>query len=330
MPANLTPDYLAAEARFRAAETNEDKIVALEEMYATIPKHKGTEKLQADIKSRLSKLRNKEKQAAKHGKRHDDFHVVKEGAGQIVLMGPPNSGKSSLLDRLTAAEPEIADYPYTTRRPLPGMMEFEDILIQLVDAPPVTPGYAERTVIGLARYADAVALVLDASDDALLDHLDGIRAEMAKSRVGLVGEHVEPGEGPPASVERPAIVVANKMDAPNSAGNIEVLRELYGGEFPIQPVCARTGEGLEELRLALFNVLGIIRVYTKVPGKPPDMEKPFTMKRGSTLLDFAATVHKDFVRSLRMAKAWGKNTLDGAQIGRDHVLEDRYVVELHA
>ena len=330
MPANLTPDYLAAEARFRAAETNEDKIAALEEMYATIPKHKGTEKLQADIKSRLSKLRNKEKQAVKRGKRHDDFHVVKQGAGQIVLLGPPNSGKSSLLDRLTAAEPEVAEYPYTTRRPLPGMMEFEDIMIQLVDAPPVTPGYGERSVIGLARYADAVALVLDASDDALLDHIEGIAAELAKSRVVLVGERSEPGEFGEVTAARPALVVVNKSDAPNAPGNIEALRELYGAEFVIQPVCARTGEGLEELRLALFNVLGIIRVYTKVPGKPPDMERPFTLKRGSTLIEFAAAIHKDFVHSLRMAKAWGKNTLDGAQIGRDHVLEDRYVVELHA
>jgi len=341
MPANLTPDYLAAERRFREAETTEDKIAALEEMYATIPKHKGTEKLQADIKSRLSKLRGKERQAAKHGKRHDEFHIVKQGAGQVVLLGPPNSGKSSLLDRLTGAEPEIADYPYTTRHPLPGMMEFEDVLIQLVDAPPVTPGYGEKTVIGLARYADAVALVLDASDDALLEHFDGIRSELAKSRVSLVGLvgagppagagfEIPPQRGDPGSVERPAVVVANKADAKNAPGNIDVLRELNAAEFHIQPVSARTGEGLEELRRALFNVLSIIRVYTKVPGKPPDMDRPFVLRKGATLIDFAATVHKDFVHSLRMAKAWGKHTLDGAQIGRDHVLEDGYVVELHA
>ncbi|MGC8863327.1 MAG: GTPase [Armatimonadota bacterium] len=329
MPANLTPDYLAAEARFRAAETTEEKIAALEEMYATIPKHKGTEKLQADIKSRLSKLRQKEKQAARH-KRHDDFHVVKQGAGQIVLAGPPNSGKSSILAPLTAAEPEIAEYPYTTRRPLPGMMEFEDIMIQLVDTPPVTPGAAERAVIGLARYADAVALVLDASDDALLDHIEGITEEMAASRVKLVREHDELEELPPGTVARPTLVVANKMDLPGAADNLEILKELCGGEFQVQPVSARTGEGLEQLRRALFETLGIIRVYTKVPGKPPDMDKPFTLRKGSTLIDFAAAIHKDFVRNLRMARAWGKNTLDGAQIGRDHVLQDGYVVELHA
>lgn len=329
MPANLTPDYLAAEARFRAAETTEEKIAALEEMYATIPKHKGTEKLQADIKSRLSKLRQKEKQAARH-KRHDDFHVVKQGAGQIVLVGPPNSGKSSILSRLTSAQPEIADYPFTTRRPLPGMMEFEDIMIQLVDAPPIVPGSEERSIIGLARHADAIALVLDTSDDAVLDQLEDTKEEMAKSRITLARERVELDQPASGAVTCPTLVVANKIDLPNAAGNAEVLREFYGGEFAIQPVSARTGEGLEQLRRALFDVLGIIRVYTKVPGKPPDMDKPFTLRRGSTLIEFAAAIHKDFVRSLRMAKAWGKNTLDGAQIGRDHVLEDGYVVELHA
>lgn len=329
MPANLTPDYLAAEARFREAETTEDKIAALEGMYATIPKHKGTEKMRADIKQRLSKLRNKEKQSSKKGKHADEYHVVKQGAGQVVLIGLPNSGKSTILDRLTAAEPEIAEYPYTTRHPLPGMMEYQDVLIQLVDVPPITPGFAERALIGLARYADAVAIVLDASDDALLDHVEGIRAELAKSRLTLAGEHSH-GEPADGTVVRPALVVANKMDLPNSGANLDVLRDLYGGEFDVRPVSALTGEGLEDLREALFNVLGIIRVYTKVPGKPPDMDRPFTLRKGSTLLDFAATVHKDFVQHLRMAKAWGKNTLDGAQIGKDHVLEDGYVVELHA
>lgn len=329
MPANLTPDYLAAEARFRAAESSEDKLAALEEMYATIPKHKGTEKLQADIRRRISKLRDKEKQAKK-GKHYDEFHVDKQGAGQIALLGPPNSGKSALLDRLTGAEPEVADYPHTTRRPLPGMMQFEDILIQLVDLPPVSAEYAEGEVIGLARNSDAVALVVDASDDALLDHIEEIRAQLAKSRTVLVGEGTPEQDYAAGIAARPALIVANKVDLAGAQGNIDVLREYYSAEFEILPVSAETGESIEPLRRALFDCLGIIRVYTKVPGKPPDLDKPFTLEKGSTLIDFAATVHKDFVVRLRMAKAWGKDILDGAQIGKDHVLQDGYVVELHA
>lgn len=329
MPANLTPDYLAAEARFRAAETNEEKLAALDEMYATIPKHKGTEKLRADIKRRISKLREKEQQSGKQ-KRADEFHIVKQGAGQIVLLGPPNSGKSSIVARLTAAQPEIADYQFTTRRPLPGMMEYQDILIQLVDAPPVAAGYAERGVIGLARIADSIALVLDASDDALLDRFEETRQELSNSKTVLVGEESHEADWPVGTVAKPTLIVANKSDCPNAADNVEVLRDLYGGEFGVIPVSAATGDGLESLRIALFDLLGIIRVYTKVPGKPPDKDRPFTLKKGSTLLDFAAVVHKDFARSLRYAKAWGKNVLDGAQISRDHVLSDGDVVEMHA
>lgn len=329
MPANLTPDYLAAEARFRAAETNEDKLAALDEMYATIPKHKGTEKLRADIKRRVSKLKEKERVSGKHGRHFDEFHIVREGAGQIALLGPANSGKSSLLARLTAAEPEIAEYPYTTRRPMPGMMAFEDVLVQLVDMPPVSASYTERAVIALARTADSIALVLDLSEDALLEQIEEIRAEMSKSRVVLAGEHAQDREPPPGVTARPGIVIANKVDLTGSVDNLNVLREFYGGEFGICPVSAVTGEGIDELRAALFGSLNMIRVYTKVPGKPPDMDKPFTLKRGSTLLDFAATVHKDFAHHLRMARAWGVNKLEGAQIGRDHVLDDGDVVELH-
>ena len=341
MPANLTPDYLAAEARFREAVTTEDKLAALDEMYATIPKHNGTEKLRADIKRRVSKLREKDKQSSKKSKRFDEFHVEKQGAGQVVLLGPPNSGSSMLVSRLTSAEPEIADYPYTTQAPMPGMMEFENVTIQLVDTPPMFGEHTEGWVISLARNADAVALVLDASDNALLDQIEEIREETAKSRMVLAGGRMLGGDSllggdfriatqnAPGAVLKPAFIVANKIDLPGAADNLAVLDEFYSGEFDIYRISALTGDGLEDLRRGIFESLGIIRVYTKVPGKPPDLTQPFTLKKGSTLMDFAATVHKDFVSRLRFARAWGKHHLDGAQIGRDHVLEDGDVVELH-
>jgi ribosome-interacting GTPase 1 len=329
MPANLTPDYLAAEARFREAVTTEEKLAALDEMYATIPKHKGTEKLRADIKRRISKLRERDKQAGKKGKRFDEFHVEKQGAGQIVLLGPPNAGRSTLLSRLTLAEPEVGDYPYTTRVPMPGMMEFEDVLVQLVDTPPIDGEHTEGGLISLARGADAVAIVLDASDNELLDEIEEIRQETAKSRTVLVGLGSHEADSGAGAVTRSTLVIANKIDLPGASDNFDVLEEVYGSEFGIYPISALTGEGLERLRQALFDLLGIIRVYTKVPGKPPDRDRPFTIKKGSTLMDFAADVHKDFVRHLRFARAWGRHHLDGAQIGRDHVLEDGDVVELH-
>ena len=329
MPANLTPDYLAAEARFREAVTTEDKLAALDEMYATIPKHKGTEKLRADIRRRVSKLREKDKQSGKKSKRFDEFHVEKQGAGQVVLLGPPNSGRSMLVGRLTSAEPEVGDYPYTTRAPTPGMMEFEDVTVQLVDTPPMFGEHTEGGVISLARNADAVALVLDASDNALLDQIEEIREETAKSRMVLAGARSGELDPAPGAVLKPAFIAANKIDLPGAADNLAVLDEFYSGEFDVYRISALTGDGLEDLRRGIFGSLGIIRVYTKVPGKPPDLTQPFTLKKGSTLMDFAATVHKDFVARLRFARAWGKHHLDGAQIGRDYVLEDGDVVELH-
>jgi ribosome-interacting GTPase 1 len=330
MPANLTPDYLAAEARFRAAQTDEDKLEALEEMYAKIPKHKGTDHLQGDIKRRISKLREKAKQSTKHSKHADEFYVPKEGAGQIALIGPPNSGKSALLAALTSAHPVVADYHGTTRIPLPGMMQYEDILIQLVDTPPIVAETTERALTAMVRATDAAAIVLDLSDDALLDHLEVVREELARSRTLLFGGNAERPETEVGTFAKKAIIVANKTDLPGAEENLSVLRDLYGNEFDILPVSAASGDGLEELRSALFRVLGVVRVYTKMPGKPLDKQKPFTLKRGSTLTDLATVVHHDFVERLRFARAWGKGILDGAQIGRDHVLEDGYVVELHA
>lgn len=329
MPANLTPDYLAAEERLREAQTDEEKLEALGEMYATIPKHKGTEHMRADIKRRMSKLREKERQASKKAKRPDEFHVPKEGAGQVALIGPPNSGKSALLARLTSASPAVADYPHTTRIPLPGMMEYEDILIQLVDTPPFEAEATERALTALARAADAMAVVLDASEDGLLDQLEMVRGELATSRTVLYAAYSEPPETPIGTFARPAVVVANKADLPRAEENLAVLREFYGDECDIRAVSVATGRGLEELRRTLFDALRIVRVYTKQPGKPPDRDKPFTLREGSTLTDLASAIHKDFVGRLRFAKAWGKHTRDGAQIGRDHVLEDGDVVELH-
>ena len=137
MPANLTPEYLAAEEEFKSAQSHEEKIAALERMLSTVPKHKGTEKLQADIKRRLS--RERKEGHKKGGARTVPFWLVKkEGAGQVALIGPPNAGKSSLLAALTNARPEVADYPFTTHAPTPGMMAYENIQVQLIDLPPVS------------------------------------------------------------------------------------------------------------------------------------------------------------------------------------------------
>src|SRR5262244_4329686 len=184
MPANLTPQYIEAEKRFKQAQSPQDKMAALEEMMATIPKHKGTEKLQADLKKKMSALRKEAEQTKKSGRR-ETFVVDREGARQLALVGSPNSGKSQLVRTLTHATPEVADYPYTTRIPIPGMMLFENVRLQLIDLPPISPEYTESWVPQIIRNADAVLWLADLSDDDVLDKLEETEAFLTDAKVDL-------------------------------------------------------------------------------------------------------------------------------------------------
>jgi ribosome-interacting GTPase 1 len=335
MPANLTPQYLAAEQRFKDAVTTQEKIEALEEMMALIPKHKGTEKMRADLRRRLAKLRSESQK--KHGasKASAMYTVQREGAGQVVLVGGANSGKSSLLARLTNAAPEIGDYPYTTRLPQPGMMPFENIHIQLVDMPPIDENFYEPWMGGIVRQADLVLLVADLASDEMLDEIDGALRILESSRIRLAAE-AEPAPDQPAPVLCRSVLAANKFDSPGAAENLDILREFFGGRFPITAVSAASGHGLEELRRRLFEELRIVRVYTKVPGKKADLSStPFILRRGSTVLDVARAVHRDFVHSLKFARVWSSQRsgrsvkYEGQMVERTHTLEDGDVLELH-
>ena len=325
MPANLSPDYLEAEQRFKSAKTTEEKIEALEEMFATIPKHKGTEKMQADIKQRLSKLRSEQAKGpvSRVGLLH---RVEREGAGQVALVGPPNSGKSSLVRHLTHATPEVGDYPFTTRAPLPGMMAFEDVQIQLVDLPPVHPDFPESWLYQIIRNADACLSVVDLSDPDLLEDLETTLGQLANAKVQL-------GQGPlpqaPGWLAKKTLLVANKLDAAGAAEDLEILTELYGARFPILALSAETGAGLDELRRAVFELLELVRVYTKVPGKKMELTAPYVLKRGSRLIDLAAHVHHDFLTRLKYARVWGHGKFEGQMMNRDYLLADKDVVELH-
>jgi small GTP-binding protein len=337
MPANLTPQYLAAEQRFKEAVTTRDKIEALEEMMAVMPKHKGTEKLQADLRRRLAKLRTEAEK--KHGasKGAALYSVQREGAGQIILVGAPNVGKSSLLARLTHATPEIGDYPFTTRLPQPGMMPYENIQIQLVDMPPIDPHFYEPWMGSIVRHADLALLVVDASSDDVLDEVEEVLQVLDGSKIKLEGKHTSeiPEEHAPAVLG--TLLVANKCDAANALENLQILQEFYSERFEILSASAETGEGIEDLRRKLFERLDVVRIYTKVPGRKADLSgAPYVLKRGSTVLDAARAVHRDFALSLRFAKVWSAEKsrrsvkFDGQMVERTHQLEDGDVLELHA
>ena len=328
MPANLSPDYLAAEKRYKAAKTPAERVAAVEEMLATIPKHKGTEKMQADLKRRLSKLRGEAHKKGGAAHAAPVYQVEKEGAGQIALAGPPNSGKSLLVRRLTHALPEVADYPYTTRLPTPGMMRFEEIQFQLVDLPPVSADAMESWLPQAVRQADAVALVVDLASDDVLEQVEATRALLEAHKVEL-GTPPSEGNLPPGVAVRRTLVAGNKLDLPGAPGNLAVLRELLGGRFPIVAFSAETAEGLDGFRRAVFDLMEVIRVYTKVPGKKADMGAPYVLPRSATALDAARHVHKDFASQLRFARVWGHGKFEGQMVHRDYCLEDGDIIEFH-
>jgi ribosome-interacting GTPase 1 len=325
MPANLTADFLKARKRFRQAKDPEEKLAALEEMLTTIPKHKGTDKMQADIKRRIARLKESQSQGKRGGKTTGHDHIPREGAGQVALVGPPNTGKSSLLAALTNARPEVAEYPFSTLVPIPGMMAFEDISIQLLDLPPITPEYTESWVYGLIRGCDLALVVLDAGDgELILDELGELRGLLEEKHLRLVVKKGE--ETDERIVEVPTHVVFNKVESTSEGG---VDGPIARVPFPTLRVSAVTGRGIDELRKAVFEALHVVRIYTKMPGKKPDMTEPYTLPCGSTALDAVQIVHRDFVERLKYVRIWGSGRFDGQQVPSDHLLEDGDIVEIH-
>jgi ribosome-interacting GTPase 1 len=298
-------------------------------MYTLLPKHKASEKLQADLKTRMSDLKKEIEHERKHPKKAGVSHKIpKQGAGQYVLVGAPNAGKSRLLSRLTRATPEVAPYPFTTREPHAGMMDWEDVRVQLIDLPPITVDYMEGYLSSMVRAADAALLFVDLSDDDGPLAADAVLERLAQVKSLLTG-------APLAEVDDPAVqptktlLVANKIDLPGAAERLAIVREWFGSRFPIHVISAESGTGLEELRTAIYRFLNVIRVYSKQPGKQPDLASPFTCPTGSTLLEMASLVHRDFAEGLKSARIWGTGVYDGQTVKRDHVLHDKDIVELH-
>jgi len=329
MPANLTPEYLAAEERFRQATSTAEKIEALEAMLTCIPKHKGTEHMRADIKRRLSRLRQEASQKKGGGDRFAFARIERQGAGQVVLLGYPNVGKSALLSALTHAHSPVADYPFTTQFPIPGMMDYKDVQVQIIDTPPTAPALMEPWVPDLLRRADGVLLVADLSSDDVLEQVEALPEMLAKVRIVLCSCLPKPETREPFMTYRPTLVVANKADTEGASERQALLEELCQDRFPIAAVSAMEPESLEPLRAEIWKLLGMIRVYAKEPGHPPDREAPFVLKQGSTVQDLAVRIHKGLLEHFPYARIWGSAKFPGQNVERDYVLQDGDVVELH-
>ena len=327
MPTNLPPEYYKVEKRFREAETSTEKIACLEEMISTVPHHKGTDHLRADLNKRLAKMRDAAKTQKGASRQESVFSVDREGAGRVILVGPPNVGKSALVAALTHATPQISEAPFTTWTPAPGMMMVDDVQIQLVDTPPLNRDHVEAELFNLLRTADLILLVVDLQanpEEQLADSL----AILAEHQIAPCGTEAE-DDGLPRKIFLPLQVVVNKNDSEDFDEDFQIFSELSEKDWPMLALSATTGHNLESLPRTVYERLEIIRIYSKPPNKPPDMGNPFVLKRGETVEEFAGKVHQDFRKNLKTARIWGTDVYDGQQVGRDHVLHDGDVVEMH-
>ncbi|MBM3998674.1 MAG: TGS domain-containing protein [Planctomycetes bacterium] len=333
MPANLTPQYHKAEEDYRRASTPDEELRCLEAMLRELPKHKGTDKLQAELKQKISRARKEAEQQGKKGPARGagaGHRIPHQGAGRAVLIGGPNSGKSALLAAMTRATPEIAAYPFTTREPLPGMMPWEDVMVQLIDTPPITGDVLDPSIQGLIRGADLVLFVVDVGNDEGIDAAQEVVERLGGTKTRLARDSYLDEDDVGLSYTR-ALLVLNKVDLSGSDERDVLLREFCPIDLDALRVSAASQQGLESLRETIYRALDVVRVYTKLPSKKePDFDRPFTVRRGGTLLQVAELVHRDLARDLKFARVWGKNVHDGTIVKGDYVVHDRDVVELHA
>lgn len=388
------PTNLPVQAKHKWREVSQvreprEKIKKLEEFLSLVPKHKGTDNLRAHVKKKIAILRREiaENKRKKAGLGRTKYFVQKEGDAQIIVLGPTNVGRSSLLSKLTNAKVEISNYPYTTKELTPGMFLYKDLQFQLVETPALLEGSAEGGTWGLqtltaARNADGLVLMIDLSRDAIKQVLlifgelekARILTRRARARVEIERKHIGAGlrifklgrlldctlkdveqllksygiynatikiQGEAAiddveaaifeeTVYRPAVIIANKTDIPNTKKKIEKLKSVVGEELKILPVSCEAESGLETIGTELFEMLNIIRVYTKDPNKKIASKEPFTIRKDSTILELAKQIHSDFYRKFSFGKVWSERLRFSPQkVGGSFILEDGDVVEIH-
>jgi hypothetical protein len=380
MPTNVTAEYAAAELEYTNAKTTAEKIKALEKMLSTVPKHKGTEKLQQEIKSKIAKLRKLLKKETEQKKRGFSLAIKKEGAAQVIIVGPPNTGKSLLLSKLTNAKPDIADYDFTTIKPEMGVMDYYGVKLQVVEIPAIIRDSAIKgqgpAFFSIIRNADLIIITTDmmSSISTLLKEFEksdiklnkpapgirikkhgtggiefvgqnNIKADIKKIKAILrdaavhnaVVEVTKPSGIPEfkdavneSLTHLKAIIVLTKSDLPGSENFLEGLQSTYKS-FEVIPVSLTEDINLGALKDRIWSKLSLIRIYTKEPGKKPKTDEPICLKKTrNSIRDMAQHIHKDFIKKFKYARIWGSSVKHpGSQVGIDHRLDDRDIVELH-
>jgi len=319
MPANLPQIYHKIEARLKFADTSEEKISILREMLAVMPKHKGTDGLRAELNSRISKLK-KEAKKKPQARRLDLTHVPKMGIAQVVLMGAPNSGKSAFLEALTNASPEVASYPFTTQKPDVGMIEFENVQIQLVDTPPLYENFHPPWLLALGRSCDVLIGMIDGGRANPERELNSLLKRLETGSIFLESRDYYKDD---ELMKKNGFIIISK----STEKKLQLLRGKYGDRLDFYEF--KLNSDVEGLKKNIYNFLNRIRIYTKPPGKDADFSEPVVLIKGATVEDAAYHIHKDFANKMKYSKLWrgGKNP---RQVGPEEVLMEGDVVEFHS
>lgn len=329
MVANFTPQYFKAQEAYRRATTPEEELAGLQQMLVEIPKHKGTDKLQAELKQKISEAKKAVEKAKTAKKTGPGLKIPRQGAGRVVIIGGPNAGKSQLLKSLTRATPEVAPYPFTTREPQVGMMAWEDVSIQLIDTPPITKEFLDPNVLGLMRGADLVLLVVDLGADEGIDQLQEVLDRLNAGKTRIAKESSLDEEDLGVSYTQ-TLLLLNKVDAPGAQERMALLDEMIPLDLERFLISAETGQGLDALRERIFRSLDVVRVYTKSPSKKEaDYDKPYTIRRGGTLLEVAEMIHRDLAKNFKHARVWSTSLQGVSTMKGDYVVHDKDVVEIH-
>jgi len=294
---NQSVEYKQAELNFLTAGTSEEKLTALREMIRTAPKHKSSEKMLANLKTRYVKLK-KEVETEKSKKKGRSIGIKKEGDAQVTVLGFTKSGKSSLLAELTNARPKISEIPFTTLKPEIGTLNLDGITVQMVEL----PAYLEnKEMLSIARASDLILALVTS-----LEELTSLSAILKNE-----------------NIRAKTVFILNKVESISP----EELKKFF--KLNVLRISTKEKAGIDDVKQKIFENIGLIRIYTKEPGKKPS-EKPMIIKKDASVRGIAEKIRKDFPDRFIKAKIWGKSAkFPGQTVGIEHVLVDKDIVELY-
>lgn len=300
MPLNAGYEYTNAEKLYFQAQTIEEKIKALEEMIKAAPKHKSSEHHVAELKNRLRRFIEKKEKSKKVGKTTQKT-IRKEGF-QCVLLGLTNSGKSSLIAKLTNAKPKVSQYQFTTNQPEIGTLDYKGYKAQIVDLPAIG---SENFDMGIVNTADCIIEVLTS-----IDQIDNISQYLTKA----YGKR---------------IIVINKSDILNDEDKRRLKDKIRSKKISAILISTLTDEGIEELKDKIIKAMPLIRVYTKEPGKVSS-GIPMILKINATVKDAAESILKGFSQKVKVARVTGPSSkFPNQKVGLSHTLKDLDIIEFY-